>query len=338
MRERAWILVLTCALGCAPRPAPETPSRPPVPPRDVCSALLAGAPQPPPPPAIRPADQPVRVVAFGDYGDGAWSQKRVAHAIYRQDRERPFDLGLTLGDNFYPKGLDDPADRRWEREWELLYTRLHVRFYATLGNHDYYAESTPDAEIRRSAMSGSWCLPRRYYTFTAGPVQFFALDTNPVVKGEPSVAAQLAWLEGALAASTAPWKVVYGHHPVYSTGLDGDTPEIVARVLPLLQKHGVDAYLSGHEHDMEYLRPEGSLHFFVAGAGGHLVRPMGKDHDGRRRWALGETPGFLTVEAPPGGGSLELSFFNARRRRLCQVEIFKGQPERVDCPAGASAH
>jgi tartrate-resistant acid phosphatase type 5 len=339
MRERAWILALTCALAaCAPRPTPETPLRaaPPVTPAaDVCAALLAETPQPPPPPAIRPADQPIRMVAFGDFGDGAWNQKRVAHAVYVQDRRHPFDFGLTLGDNFYPKGLDDPADPRWTREWEMLYTRMHVRFYATLGNHDYYAESTPDAEIRRSAMSESWCLPRRYYTFTAGPVQFFAIDTNPIVKGEPSVPEQLAWLDGALAASSAPWKVVYGHHPVYSVGEDGSTPEIIAQVLPLLRKHEVDVYLSGHEHDMEYLRPEGSLHFFVAGAGGHLVRPLGKDPEGRRRWAKGKRPGFLTLESSREGKSLRVSFFNTWRHRLCRVELFKGAPARVDCPAGS---
>ena len=335
MREKAWILVLTLALGCTSNPAPELPPRSPFPAKDVCAALLAGAPRPPEPPAALPVGRPVRLVAFGDFGDGAWSQKRVAHAIYVQDRQRPFDFGLTLGDNFYPKGLDDPADPRWKREWEMLYTRLHVRFYATLGNHDYYAESTPDAEVRRSAMSESWCLPRRYYTFTAGPVQFFAIDTNPIVKGEPTVPEQLAWLDGALAASSAPWKVVYGHHPVYSTGLDGNTPEIVEKVLPLLKRHGVDVYLAGHEHDLEYLRPEGSLHFFVAGAGGHLVRPLGKDREGRRRWAAGETPGFLTLETGGDGKSLQVSFFDARRRRLCQVELVKGAPERVDCPAGS---
>jgi hypothetical protein len=339
MRERVWILALTCALvACAPRPTPETPPRaalPVTPAADVCSALLAEAPQPPQPPAVRPTDQPIRIVAFGDFGDGAWNQKRVAHAVYVQDRKHPFDFGLTLGDNFYPKGLDDPADPRWTREWEMLYTRLHVRFYATLGNHDYYAEATPDAEIRRSAMSESWCLPRRYYTFTAGPVQFFAIDTNPIVKGEPSVPEQLAWLDGALAASTAPWKVVYGHHPVYSTGLDGNTREIVEQVLPRLKKHGVDVYLSGHEHDLEYLRPEGDLHFFVAGAGGHLVRPLGKDGEGRRRWAKGKTPGYLVLETVPAGNSLQLSFFNAWRHRLCQVELFKGRAARVACPVGS---
>jgi tartrate-resistant acid phosphatase type 5 len=336
MRERVWIFALTCLLtACAPRPPLENPLRPapPVTPAaDVCSPLLAEGPQPPPPPAIRPADQPIRVVAFGDFGDGAWNQRRVAHAIYVQDRKHPFDFGLTLGDNFYPKGLDDPVDPRWKREWELLYTRMHVRFYATLGNHDHLAEAAPEAEVQRSLKSESWCLPRRYYTFTAGPVQFFALDTNPIVRDEPSVPEQLAWLDEALAASSAPWKVVYGHHPAYSTGEDGNTPEIIAWVLPLLKRHGVDLYLSGHEHDMEYLRPEGSLHFAVAGAGGHLVRPLGKDGERRRRWARGKTPGFLTLETTPEGRLLRLSFFNTWRHRLCRVDLLKGQPARVDCP------
>jgi tartrate-resistant acid phosphatase type 5 len=29
-------------------------------------------------------------------------------------------------------------------------------------------------------------------------------------------------------------------------------------------------YLAGHDHDMQHLKPEGRLHFFIAGSGGKL--------------------------------------------------------------------
>ena len=47
-------------------------------------------------------------------------------------------------------------------------------------------------------------------TFSAGPAQFFALDTNEVSE------AQLMWLDAELKKSSAKWKLVYGHHPIYS--------------------------------------------------------------------------------------------------------------------------
>lgn len=38
---------------------------------------------------------------------------------------------------------------------------------------------------------------------------------------------------------------VAGHFPLRSGGEHGDTPELLADVLPLLQRYQVDAYLSG---------------------------------------------------------------------------------------------
>lgn len=327
----SWILPL-CLLGCAPPAGLKDPITPPaVLPADICGALLNRPLQLNRPPAILPADRPVRVVAFGDFGDGSFGQMRVAGAIARHDRRQPLDFGITLGDNFYPKGLDELFDPRWQRDWERFYTQLGIRFYATFGNHDHYTARGAETEIQRSLRSSSWCLPKPYYTFTAGPVQFFALDTNPIENREPAYQEQLDWLERALAASSARWKVVYGHHPIFSTGPDGDTEEMVEEVLPVLTRHQADAYLAGHEHVMEYLKPEGTLSFFVAGAGGHALRHLGKDGDGRRVWAAGKTLGFLVLEAEAGGGSLQMSFFDAGNDRLCRVKLVKGAAAEVEC-------
>ena len=326
----SWILPL-CLLGCAPPAGLKDPITPQaVLPADICGALLNRPLGLNRPPAILPADRPVRVVAFGDFGDGSFGQMRVAGAIARHDRWQPLDFGITLGDNFYPKGLDELFDPRWQRDWERFYTQLGIRFYATFGNHDHYTVRGAETEIRRSLRSASWCLPKPYYTFTAGPVQFFALDTNPIENREPAYREQLDWLERALAASSARWKVVYGHHPIFSTGPDGNTKEMVEEVLPVLKRHRADAYLAGHEHVMEYLKPEGTLSFFVAGAGGAL-RHLGKDGDGRRVWAAGKTLGFLVVEAEAGGGSLQMSFFDAGNDRLCRVKLVKGAAAEVEC-------
>lgn len=39
----------------------------------------------------------------------------------------------------------------------------------------------------------------------------------------------------ALRESTAKWKIVVGHHPIKSNGHHGDTQELVAQLLPILQ-------------------------------------------------------------------------------------------------------
>ena len=126
-------------------------------------------------------------------------------------------------------------------------------------------------------------MPARYYTRTeqvnAGTAaDFFYLDTTPMADVHDDAAvpaahlrsqdvpAQVAWLQAALAASTAPWKIVIAHHPVYSGGEHGDTPYIIEHVLPLLEKYGVQAYFNGHDHDLQHLQA-GKVNLFCSGGG-----------------------------------------------------------------------
>jgi tartrate-resistant acid phosphatase type 5 len=128
--------------------------------------------------SLKPAGSAVRVLAFGDFGDGSDAQKRVAAAMLRYHQKQPFDFAITLGDNFYSRGMESPSDPRWETWWSALYDPLKIQFYASLGNHDWNQPNSPAAEILFSQRSPSWRMPAAYYTFEAGPVQFFALDTD----------------------------------------------------------------------------------------------------------------------------------------------------------------
>ena len=90
-------------------------------------------------------------------------------------------------------------------------------------------------------------------------VQTCALPIYPKV--------QVRWLESVLAASRARWKIVVGHHPVYSAAPGhGDTKELIADVLPVLQKYGVRIYFCGHDHVLQHL-VDGGVNFFVCGGG-----------------------------------------------------------------------
>jgi tartrate-resistant acid phosphatase type 5 len=218
---------------------------------------------PPPLFSIKAAGLPVHVLAFGDYGDGGEGQKRVAAAMQQYHGQQRFDFAITLGDNFYPRGMESPTDTRWASWWSALYDPLNIQFYASLGNHDWNHPDSPAAEILFAQRSPSWRMPAAYYTFEAGPVQFFALDTNIISE------AQLQWLDTELARSRATWKIVYGHHPIYSEGQHEDNNDKVEQLLPVLRDRA-DVYFAGHDHDMQHLRPEGRLHFFVAGSAGKL--------------------------------------------------------------------
>ncbi|HUB59736.1 MAG TPA: metallophosphoesterase [Puia sp.] len=88
-------------------------------------------------------------------------------------------------------------------------------------------------------------------------------------------AAQLAWLKGVLAGSKEQWKLVFGHHPVFSGGkTHGSTRELIERFKPLFDKYHVQVYFAGHDHDLQHLRG-GPVDYIVTGAGGE-PRPTGR--------------------------------------------------------------
>jgi hypothetical protein len=238
---------------------------------------------------VLPPDRPVRVVAFGDFGTGSAAQQSLGKTLASVHQSTPFDLGITLGDNFYSIGMESPTDLRWQTQWEQIYGPLGITFYAALGNHDWGHPDSPAAEILYSQKTSTWRMPSAYYTFSAGPVQFFALDTQSVAFTEK----QLRWLDAELARSQARWKVVYGHHPIYSGGAYEDRPDLIAKLLPLLRDR-VDVYICGHDHNLQALRPEGNVRFYVAGGGGanlYDLRPYDRSVFSSR------SNGFAVLEA-----------------------------------------
>jgi tartrate-resistant acid phosphatase type 5 len=228
-------------------------------------------------------------LALGDWGrNGEQDQMDVALQMAKTGGQSNVRFVLAVGDNFYENGVTSVDDPHWQNSFEKVYTApsLQVPWYVILGNHDYHGNC--DAQIAYSKISPRWNMPARYYTrverFGAGgEVEFFFIDTTPMAKAgdDKSISLspehskenskQLAWLEAALEKSKSPWKIVVGHHPIYSGGIHGDTPYLVEHVLPLLEKYGVQVYFNGHDHDLQHLQA-GKLNLFCTGAGSK-VRP-----------------------------------------------------------------
>jgi len=152
---------------------------------------------------------------------------------------------------------------------------LQVPFLPTLGNHDH--DSSAQAQVDYSAHNPNWQMPAQYYTYTrhltdGTTVQFLALDTTPINEREPGSDDQLAWLDEQLAQSSARWKIVYGHHPLY-----GHNPErwngerMIVSLEALFVEHEVDLYLAGHDHILEMLKPVNGVHYVISGGGGGLT-------------------------------------------------------------------
>ena len=272
-------------------------------------------------PAWAAETDPVPILSFlavGDWGrDGAFHQVEVAALMGEVASEVNAAFVVSVGDNFYEDGVASVDDPKWRTSFEDVYTApsLQVPWYAALGNHDYHGNTQAQLDYaktsRRWGMAGRWYKTHQATVTDKGRVgvDLFVLDTSPFIAayhadGAKKVkvagqrtASQLRWLDAALAQSTAEWKVVVGHHPIYSGGEyghPGGSPELVARLDPILQRHRVPLYLCGHEHDLQHIA-RGATHYVCTGAGS-LTR---KHCHAQRGDFCSVEPGFTVCVASP---------------------------------------
>ena len=227
----------------------------------------------------------IRFAVIGDSGTGDASQRLIAQRMAEWHQRLPFGLVLMLGDNIYggPFGWsggnekDFPA--RFDQPYEDLLTR-GVVFRAALGNHDMRHRDGADLVTSYDRFHIEH--PDGYYSFTAGRlddgaplVEFFVLNTVRLEKDKEDPM-QLEWLERALGESRARWRIVYGHHPLHSTGRrHGADERMRAKLEPLFfasDKPRVHVVLAGHDHIYQRFRPQNGIAYFVCGSSGKLRR------------------------------------------------------------------
>lgn len=280
---------------------------------------------------VTPVKNALHFLVIGDWGrNGQEGQAETSGRLAAAARKLDAEFVISTGDNFYPSGVASTRDPHWKTSFEDVYTdhALQVEWNVVLGNHDY--RGNPQAEVDYTQVSRRWHLPARYYTrrYEAGEdsgvqVQFFFIDTSPMIDdyrqqpgkyavADQDMAAQLRWLDAELGQSTARWKLVVGHHPVYTVGKrkkkagGGVQAELEKALVPLLEKHRVQAYLAGHEHDLQVIRrPGGTVHYLVSGAGSE-TRPLGvPDAQDGRLFAV-SSAGFMAFALTPDTLRVEL--------------------------------
>lgn len=216
---------------------------------------------------------PFRFAAIGDVGTGKDGQYEVARALAQRWQSSSFPLAIMTGDNIYPSGDIERVSEVFEEPYAPLLEN-GVKFYASLGNHDFQTKQGRD----QIAYSG-YNMKGRFYSFTQGPVQFFALDTNLAYigdeRGEALWQSQLRWLRAALMRSRSPWRVVFAHHAVYSSGQHGSSEKLISELVPILERYGVQLYVNGHDHNYERTEPINGTTYITSGNGAKL-RDVGR--------------------------------------------------------------
>jgi tartrate-resistant acid phosphatase type 5 len=209
----------------------------------------------------------VRFAVIGDYGDNSRRQGEVAALVRRLD---PAFI-ITTGDNNYPAGEQATIDTnigQYYSSYIMPYYGIYGegaeenRFFPALGNHDWQTGLA-------KPFTDYFTLPgnERYYEFNWGVVRLFALDSDPhEPDGITPDSIQAAWLRDRLGAATEPWRIVYMHHPPYSS-TEGYTTESAQWSY---SEWGATAVITGHAHTYERLTING-IPYIISGLGGAEV-------------------------------------------------------------------
>jgi hypothetical protein len=191
----------------------------------------------------------------------------------------------------------------------------YTKFFPVVGNHDW-----DDQPIEEFYDFFNLPKPERYYTFKRGPVQFFVFSS--VAHAEPHgvspQSVQGQWLQGALAASDCPWRIILTHYPPKTSDIThypGVGYVEWLRTLP-----GVTALICGHAHNMEVIKGDGAP-LFICGTGGATLRSF---HDPVLADSVWRNAGeFGAIRLDANTEQLTLKFINTDRD-LLYTETFAG--------------
>jgi hypothetical protein len=268
--------------------------------------------------------------------------------------------GATLGTD----GIDD--QRRFGDMFDRPFGKLGAgtpdfAIYAMLGNHDWeHSREGALAQVRYLQQHPNFRMPGLFYRVVPpgfeGDVELFVVDTEMLLAStrvakdrldeqgnelptdeievwDEHIRTQTAeeremaqWLARSLAASTARWKLVFGHHALWSGGGSKYEKARALRrlLLPALCRHA-DAYFAGDDHMLEVYTDDcnavdgalaAPLPLLVSGAAGKyrplhpafMAQQARNNPQLRHLWSRGSTWGYLWARID--GDTLQLRAFS----------------------------
>lgn len=226
-----------------------------------------------------PDDSTIEFAVFGDFGMDGPDEEAVADLVKSWEP----DFIVWLGDANYPGGSPVGIQANILKYWDGYVPDF---IYPAWGVHDL--ETSEDGQWGKPLLN---LFPdiadinddKLYYNFVKGEVEFFVLNSGYTSldprepDGITSGSTQGLWLQAAMAASDALWKVVVFHRAPYTSDVI-NAPGATEMRWPF-GDWGADIVLTAHGHNYERLLVDG-LTYIVAGLGGATKRGFGPITDG----------------------------------------------------------
>jgi hypothetical protein len=246
------LVPLFVAVICCASPTPASTSVAVTSPNATASQAASGGQVP-----LPNKSNSLKFAVIGDNGTGEKGEYDIGQQLMAWHGRFAFPLVVMMGDNIY--GSDRPQD--FVAKFETPYKPLldaGVKFYASLGNHD-----SREQRFYKNFNMGD----KLYYSFKAPKedVRFFALESTYM---DPD---QVKWITDELQKSGEKWKIVFFHHPLYSSAKTHGSQVKLREVLePLFVRNMVSLVLNGHDHTYERIKPQNGIQYFVEGSSGQL--------------------------------------------------------------------
>ena len=247
------------------------------------------------PPALGEGAEQYRFAVLGDFGNGSKESVAVSELVAALEA----DFIITVGDNNYPDGeaetMDDNVGQlyhAWIGDYRGKYGEgsAENRFWPCPGNHDWYSDDGITPYTDYFTLPGN----ERYYEFRHEDIHFFCVDSDThEPDGVSPDSTQGQWLRAAMLGSDAPYKIVYMHHPPYSSGSHGDNEWMQWPYMAW----GADLVLGGHDHIYERQVHDG-VPFVVTGIGGYRIYSA-RDPSAYSQMTFTETHGTTLVRVFP---------------------------------------
>ncbi len=224
--------------------------------------------------------------------NGYYDQKPIAEMMGEMAEIVGPECVFAAGDVHHFEGVRSVNDPLWMTNYELIYKHpeLMIDWFPMLGNHEYRGNT--QAVLDYTNVSRRWSMPARYYTKTfedkGTTVRFVMIDTTPLIDkyrkdtktypdaSQQDMDKQLNWLDSVLTSAKEDWVIVIGHHPIYAETPKSDTErtDLQQRLDPILLKHNVDIYASGHIHNFQHIKIPGNKIDYVVNSSASLSRKV----------------------------------------------------------------
>ena len=264
-------------------------------------------------------------VVIGDSGQLGSELSLTSTALRNLIERERFAFVAMVGDLAYPGGYSSLEDPLFPDLFVKPFSEIDVPFFPVLGDNDYGCDersSNLNSYLHFDLIEPKWKMENFYYSsiHETGGVSLCSvfIDTQSLVlilypenrtsEEIDMLSKQIEWLESALGSSecqNADFVVVFGHHPLISAsrkGNKGTTSQTLRGILlPLFERFFVDAYFSGHDHDLQSLEFEDrdnghSMSFIVSGSSSRIrTKVFDGPLDGINCWRCVDTIGFTVT-------------------------------------------